>query len=232
MPVQPHFRITWLFDIVTAPEQAVTGVSVGPGPWDNGACRDAFDSLTNGQLDALDTAMHTMLSVVGQGFALARWGRYTGVKVAAIDDVGEYLTDARTKVRAVPFIGTQNGPLPQSSVCLSFRAATAIGPATKGRMFIPYTSAVSWDDGVAPRIGTGLVQNIATYGAAFIKDVNAAFNGMTPQPTARIYQVTGPNATAPAHSSEIVEVRCGDVVDTQRKRRNRIQEIYKVAVVP
>jgi len=233
MPVAPHFRITWLFDIANSEEVAVTGVSAAEANWTDVSCKAAFDGLQPGNIDALDNAMLVFLTAVGQGFAFARWGRYTGVKVAAIGANGEYITDPYTKIRATPHVGTQNGPLPQTSICVSFRAESAIGPATRGRMFIPYTSAISWTDGTAPRIDQAYCQSIATYGAAFIGSVNNALENVIvgQSPACRIFQVTPAGSAAVPAANLIHEVRCGDVVDTQRKRRNRLQETYKSATV-
>jgi len=226
-------RITWLFDIKNSEEVAVTGVSATEPGWTDTACETTFNALTNFHLDALDNAMLAFLTAANQGLAMAHWGRYTGVKVAAIGADGKYITDPILKMRDVPQIGTQLGPLPQTTVCLSLRALTSIGPATKGRMYIPYSTVISWDDTIAPRMLPAYAQNIANRGAELIGSVNNALEDVPVGRSAAcsILQTTPAGSTKPPVSQLIHDVLVGDIVDTQRKRRNRLQEIYSSAAV-
>jgi len=229
----PHLRLTWLFDIKNTEEVAVTGVSATEPNWTDEVCETTFNALTNFHLDALDTAMEVFLTAVNQGLCMAHWARYTGVKVAAIGADGKYITDPILKMREAPVIGTQLGPLPQSTVCLSLRASTSIGPATKGRMYIPYSSVISWDDTIAPRMLPAYTQNIANRGADLIGSVNNALEDVPVgrSATCSILQTTPAGSTKVPVHQHVHDVLVGDIIDTQRKRRNRLQEIYSSAPI-
>jgi len=226
---KPSVYVTWHYVINGTPETAQVGLhfSLGGGEFDPA---EELDVLQLGQLEALDTAMEVLMSA-----ASITWSdslRYTGLKVAALSEVGLYVADPLTFVRPTPLMATSaNVTLLQQSICLTWRAQSSFGKGTKGRMYLPATGPNSWNSGEV-RMPAQLTQNAATAAATFIKDCNAAFSISPQAPMACIVYGGQPATEAPYHANPIHHVQVGDVVDTQRRRRDQLTENYFTADVP
>lgn len=107
---------------------------------------------------------------------------------------------------------------PQNSVCVSLRTLQ-VGSAGRGRMFLPATSSTSLQ---GARLQTVAAGEIADAAAQFLENITLTSG-------AQVFPiVTGGNFT---NYAKIRTVRVGNVVDTQRRRRNRLQEVYSDAQV-
>jgi len=225
---KPSLYVTWHYTVNGTPEIAQVGLhfSVASGPFEPSAILGA---MTEGELTALDTAMATLMAVPSITWHSAV--RYTGLKVAALDENGKYIREARTFVRNLPLKATSTGQtLLQQSICLSWRASNTFGRGARGRMYLPTTGPNSWDPENV-RMPAGYVQPMADKAALFIKDCNAAFNAYTPKPVACIVFGGQTAPQSPWTARPIENVLVGDIVDTQRRRRDQVTENYYSAVV-
>jgi hypothetical protein len=220
--------ITWLFSINNEAEVAQTGVHVTDTlrtliPFD-----EAWAEVGDGELAALDTAMAKLIDLPALNFA--DYSMYNGVKAAFLNGQGKYEADPLLRIRATPKNGESIGILPQASIVGTLRAATDLGKATHGRMYLPYTGPNSWNSN-SPRIPPGLMQPIANGFGDFIGDVNAAFTTVNSSTGMKLEASILHNAPGGVIGvfNRVASVAVGDVVDTQRRRRAQISEAYRSA---
>jgi len=156
----------------------------------------------------------------------------TEVKVAKLDQAGETIEDeVEYYTYPSPIVGgkTSNGYPPQISIVATLQSSNVRGLASKGRMFLP---------GLAPNIGQfGKIDatqlgTIATNFNSFLSAVNddtgvpgkvilASFGHITAR------DLSGkPTGWGPGENKLVEHVRFGDVFDTQRRRRNALNETY------
>lgn len=146
--------------------------------------------------------------------------RFLGVKWAPQTTAGRYPDgeDAVEFLLAEPDPGSTGGGYPQIAIVISLRTARSRGFASNGRMYLP--------SALEPSVASGQIQQtaadtLALTSATFIAAVADVGIGvpavMSSAGAGRIEQVTG--------------VRIGRVMDTQRRRRNALDEAY-TAVVP
>jgi len=229
--------------------------SFNSGPWDgeiatigfSGACRDS-GSFTSGAIDdalpefaavpsgGTDTSTHMNWSFGSSGI-----GGWTEANQMAIGEVlWEYLDDIRTaqcdafswkevRVSAINANGTVvNGAsvgtftsglasgsaqtMPPQVALVSSLVTGGRGPRNRGRLYIPAH---------APGTSTGMVvssvQQTTVNNAA--KTAILAFNGIT---GIRCAVVSRTHATY----SDVVLVKVGNQLDTQRRRREGVKEVY------
>jgi len=107
---------------------------------------------------------------------------------------------------------------PQCSPCVSLTTATA-GSRARGRMYLPAPDSTSMT--TAGRLISG-------FRTAWIGALDTFFATMTGNAATPVVvsAVGGVYTTYP-----VVTIRMGDVVDTQRRRRNSIAEVYTTASV-
>nr|CRY97162.1 hypothetical protein [uncultured prokaryote] len=106
---------------------------------------------------------------------------------------------------------------------LPFQCATCITLVTavanrhgRGRFYLPPLAAIVLDAG---RLSASAVSNLDTAFTAFFDDLTTA--GLEPVVRNRTGHVSTP----------VTEARVGDVIDTQRRRRNKLQEAFTVISV-
>ena len=206
----PHLRVTWFGDGWSQQEEWSTGLRI------NGVVMP-----TDAQMTSLDSAFSALFADA----ALSTSGavRYLGCKVAPQDVNGLYGNTgvAKEKIRATPqALPTTATGLPQATVVATLTTATPRGRANEGRMYLPATWKVASADG---RISSGDATAIATAVVTFINAVDAVGLGA-------VSVFSKGNLLTPAGAVRDVKgVRIGRVIDTQRRRRNRIAEMYVLA---
>lgn len=127
----------------------------------------------------------------------------------------------RFKTAAVPKGASSSTSLPpQCSVVASLMTAVA-GRKGKGRIYMPAppTALVTVAGGL---LSSGAATNQATAAAALLDDLTY-IDGEAPETFVHPI-VTGSPWTK---YSKVKAVRCGNVIDTQRRRRNQITETYQ-----
>lgn len=145
--------------------------------------------------------------------------RFLGVKWAPQDTQGRYPDglDAVEFLLEDPDPGTTGGGYPQIALVLSWRTARSRGYASNGRMYVPSAREVSTASG---QIDATQADALAGVAATFINAIAASGVGtpavMSSAGAGRIEEITG--------------VRVGRVMDTQRRRRNALDEAYTATV--
>ena len=232
MPQRPSLYITWHYTINTTQETAQVGLHLATASGPSDPVDWLENETTTGVLQAFDTAMSKLMAV-----SALSWNenvRYTGLKVAALGTDGQYLADPKVFTRTTPLMATSTNAniLLQASVVLSWRTGVSIGAGNRGRMYLPATGPNSWSSG-SVHMPPGLVTSMAAGGAELIKDCNAAYNALgASRPVASIVYAQPPTAGPYFNAHAISHCWVGDMVDTQRRRREQIQETYSVAAVP
>lgn len=163
----------------------------------------------------------TMPTAVLQGWAAAT--TLTGCRVEARTLNGGLETQAE-HVRAVAVPGTSSVILPGvSSVVLSLRTP-GVGPSARGRLYWPLTG-----ESLATatfRIGGSRVTAILGGLKTYLSGVEAAIKVTLPEANLTVWS----RKTANFHN--VTNIQMGDVVDTQRRRRDTLIEAYQSLSYP
>jgi hypothetical protein len=142
----------------------------------------------------------------------------TFTKLNAIGRDGKYIEQTTMEhVHAnVPGTGVDSRTLPnQVALAVSLTTGVSRGPAHRGRFYMPLPTMVVQSNGLISSDDALTVKNAAT---TFI----AALNAMTAN-----YQVAVFSRKAGAPSDRwVTGVEVGRVLDTQRRRRNKLAESY------
>jgi len=219
-----QISVNWIFGISGTDEVAYTGMSYSFGAGWTGAAA-AVNALTDTDLEALYVAMTALMDT-----AQLQWADYSnlvGVKVAALDTEGHYLPTASIKQweAAVVEHGASQQILPQSTVVVSLRTVTTLGKGNYGRMYLPHTKVGQGAGDASGNLGT--VGPIATNAGAFVEDVTAALRTGTDVDVVPVIM----GQTGVGTQKLVTHVMVGTVTDTQRRRRNRLVEVYADQVV-
>lgn len=143
------------------------------------------------------------------------------VKLARIGTDGLYTEDPLLFDFNTPVTGTlSSNQVPQQSVVVSLRTNERRGLAKSGRIYLP-VSGLAGADGT---MNLQTVQGIADASAELFSDINAL--NITSAGTAAV--VVASNVREGA-TNTVYEVRVGNVIDTQRSRRNAFVETYESA---
>jgi hypothetical protein len=212
------FSINWLFRINGTEERAQVGLHArllsGVGM---AAYLANFTADTTGAA-ALCTAMSNLWSNAS-GLNRGEYASLFGVKLAAIGTDGRYLADAYVYNMPTAVTGGSPNIVPASSVVVSLRTSETLGRANRGRLYLPYCAM---SQGVAAATATVTTTNtLATAGKTFIQAVNTTLGITSPGTEIVIASKAGTGLNKVPAS-----VRVGSVNDTQRRRRNRLVEVY------
>lgn len=207
-------KLSWLFLIDATDEIAETSLNistVGTSPYDAAAAQAA---VTSADATALCGAMVGMVN--GTHFLWGDYSVFDSLKIAAIGTDGHYLTDA--VVHPFPgHRGTHANVPPQDSLVMSLRSGLSFGDANFGRMYLPHV--MSDLETATARILASRASLIAGDFATFLDTVNLTMDSEVAGSGVVILSSKGTGTVkAPA------TVGCGRVVDTQRRRRNRLIE--------
>lgn len=145
------------------------------------------------------------------------------VKWNRIDSEGHYQDTGVT--HRTDFAPTAMGPATtiqanQIAMCVSWVTDFQRGPASKGRVFMPLPVHPPLQ--ASGRISTANCLTSANTAAAFLNSMNNSAQVISGLPDIEASVVSGVNAT----KARITSVRVGDVLDTQRRRRNQLPEVY------
>lgn len=118
--------------------------------------------------------------------------------------------------------------IPQVAYCVTLKGLTNRGPGSRGRWYVPVAFVAA-----QPLTSTGVVQQslcegMANSAAEMLEDVQAISVGAGPNTWNP--HLFGDGKGGPV-MSPITEVSVGNVLDTQRRRRNQLEETYFPATV-
>jgi len=211
-------KITWQFTVKSSDEIADTSLNYTSAPGWTGAVA-ALAELDDTDLADMRQAYVTEMMDLDH-ISWADYSVLNSIKVAAISTAGEYLTDPLVAETDTPSDGTAVGVLPQSTVVLSLRSGFTLGKGNYGRMYLPHTTLGTVAE--TPFANATNTAAIAEAGAAFLNSVSATLNAAL---TATVFPAIMSQA-AGTPSKGVTQVAVGNVTDTQRRRRNRLQETY------
>lgn len=150
--------------------------------------------------------------------------KFLQAKSAIINDTGH--TDTANVLYSYPSgtisggVGTNTHP-PQCSLVATLLSDRPRGLASKGRMYLPGISATVTSNG---KISSTDTNNIATNLKTFF-DALTGFVGL-PDQLILAAKGTGALPALTAQNDYVETIRVGDVIDTQRRRRNALSEVY------
>ena len=143
------------------------------------------------------------------------------VKFNEIDPVSrryKSATETYERILTTPVRGSVEGNgMPQQTLCVSLLTGAKRGLASRGRFYPPATVLSLGADGTVSKTGVNLVASAAR---TLINSLNnwpgtdTPFNGQV--------VVLGGNGT----TRNVTAVSVGNVMDTQRRRRNKLRESY------
>lgn len=109
--------------------------------------------------------------------------------------------------------------LPQGAMCVSLLTNAARGRGHAGRVYLPgYSASLNTSGHVDPGIAAGY----ATKVVGLLNDIRILSTQPVPVVWSKIGDLVRP----------IVGAHCGDIVDTQRRRRSSLPELYAAASGP
>lgn len=151
------------------------------------------------------------------------------VSLNAISPDGTYADPGNPHDLAPPAPLTTNGAStnqmwPQMTPCLSLRTAVTRGYATHGRVYPPAAPGNDGNGRIATADALGMAQSFATL-CEDISNLPALL--LAGEPRVGVVSKEG----APGASRIVTQIKCGNVVDTQRRRRNALPEVYSDAAV-
>lgn len=146
--------------------------------------------------------------------ALLEW-----VKIAYIGENGEYFRDADVYDYATPVPGSRNyiGNLTQQSTVVTFESARRRTPGRFARIYPPMTGSVSFDGYVA----LGEAEGMRDATVELLESIADSLQTAGEQP---VVPIVASQRTEQNH--EITTVKVGRIIDVQRRRRNRLPELY------
>lgn len=154
----------------------------------------------------------------------------TQVKIAAIDTTGH--TELDHVYYAYPGAtvdGSQAATIlpPQCSLVATLLSDRPRGKASKGRMYLPGLALMpELATGKLPAVSVGTIaDNLKT----FFDALDASFD--VPNQLILAAKGTGPVPALTAQNDVVETIRVGNVVDTQRRRRNGLAETYTARVL-
>lgn len=213
----PHrvVRATFSGTMFGGAEIWTTGLYFG---WDN---KDA-DPITGQGLADVSSAWETFFSAPSS--QISSQYKYEMLKMCVINDDGKTLPDtAMYHAPTTPVAGGGSPAAlpPQVSLVASLRNTTPRGLATKGRMYLPGVSAMVQATGkLDPFTRDAIATNLKTFFDAIYNDADLPGNPV-------LISVGRGALHTDGNIRRITSIKVGDVYDTQRRRRNALQESYK-----
>ena len=161
-------------------------------------------------------------SMFSNGVRLS-WVELNGISAST----GKYLQPNNpVREERAPVSGTAPNGIPQVASCVSLRGMNNRGPASRGRYFVPNgfpTGSGVTSTGVLP---ASVCQGMADSAGTFLAALSGIDSGLGPD--AWVPYLFGDGIGGP-QDSPISQVSVGNVLDTQRRRRNTIVETYSVS---
>lgn len=148
-----------------------------------------------------------------------------GIRLEARDDATDELLGFSEAFRATPLAGAGQAKCPpQVAVVISLRTATA-GPSGRGRLYWPGMGVGTDVNGrMTSANQQSLLSDFKTYAAAISGALNTAVGALGMDMCIRSRKTK----TSPHVSS----IKIGNVLDTQRRRRDKLPETYVSVAYP
>lgn len=216
---QELLKLTWGGDIASEDEWT-NGIHIGQ--W----TETALDPVAAFEEFELSGDIATALAAAyGGANTLARYENLRWIKLSVIGEDGKVIGEPKYYDYTTPVIGTTTiATPPQDSIVVTLTTDKPRGLANKGRIYLPsgFADVQGTDGRISPSAATSIANRFATLMTA----INTYCVSTIGQ-----YGV-GVASSVGAGAFEIVTgVAVGNLIDTQRRRRNRLTETYTSAAV-
>ena len=151
---------------------------------------------------------------------LAAYNTFDYIKLALIGEDGKQIGEPKIKYFTGSING--NGPssmAPQNSIVVTLGTGVPRGAGSKGRIYLP--AGFADVTGSTGKLSTAACESIRDKTIVWIKSINAQ-TALTGYPAA----VSVISTARPGLNLVVDRVSVGNLVDTQRRRRNKLTEIY------
>jgi len=154
---------------------------------------------------------------------------FTQAKAALIDDTGHTVLDS--VVYAYPAAAVVGGRAaghlpPQCALVVTLLSDRPRGKASKGRMYLPgFAGSIELTGKIAAGNRDSIATNMKTFFDSMVGDADI------PDQLILAAKGTGALPALTAQNDFVETIRVGDVVDTQRRRRNGLVETYTSRVL-
>lgn len=184
---------------------------------------DSSDSTAPTQQGADDILAAWTTFFSASGSLISNRYATTQVKLSSLNTAGDTLADeTKYAYPATALVGATTSTTlpPQCSLVVTLKSTIAHGRGSKGRMYLPGISVIIGTDG---KVASTSVGTIAT-------NLQSFFNLMgndADLPGRLILASKAPNILGVgAFNQNVTSIAVGDVIDTQRRRRNGLSEVY------
>lgn len=215
-----HARIDYEFAVAGSEEIAVTSLNIGNAL---GLSQETAVDLQEGLRAAAGTrtAFAALMTTTELGWA--SWSRWVSTTYRVVPPSGASPVEPIQVVNAPAGQGSKSGVALQDTVVLSLRSGQTIGKANYGKMYLPHTRPTNT---TTPHFGGA--QAIADAGGTFIEAINDAATSVA---GGLLVIIASNPAVGIQAAKPVTQVLVGDLIDTQRRRRNKEQEVYATAGV-
>ena len=178
--------------------------------------------------DAIRNAWITFFT--NSGSAISNAYSFTQCKIAAIGADGH--TELDQVYYSYPTTATVGGggafvnPA-QCALAVTLLSGTPRGKGSKGRMYLPGINMSP--TGTTGKLNSTAINTLATNVKTFFDTIDGSFD--VPQQLILAARGTGPIPGLNARNDYVETIRVGDVMDTQRRRRNQLVETYTSKVL-
>jgi hypothetical protein len=215
--LESFVRTTWIFAISGTDEVAQVDLSMAA---------DSPDQVTNTPdetfIEGARDAMENLLATSGLGWAT--YSKFVGVKTVAVGTTGHYI-DEPLLLSVAGEQGSTDGVPPQCCVVLSEWSGETLGIGNYGRLYLPHCLP-TFESGT-PYMTTTVQAALRDAFADFIGAMNTLGSALTPAAHTKIMT----QAASAVVDKTVTHVRVGRLVDTQRRRRNRLSEEYSTVAL-
>lgn len=206
-------KISFLFTEASQFEHAVTSVHVAGTSTSYDPTAD-LPSYTQTVANTLGAAMQALMANSNTNWM--SYSTLTGVKIAALDQNGRYLTDANTySVSGTGYTGTHSGLPPQCTICVTLWSGQHLGKGNFGRMYLPHCGFAL--AGAATGASTAVAAQVRTAAKTFLDAVNSTATAISAGTGLRIM-------SGVTTSKAVAQVGVGTLIDTQRRRERQLSE--------
>lgn len=217
----PHrvVKVTFSGTMFSGAEIWSTGFYLG---WEN---QDAT-AITDQGIADVSAAWETFFETSNSSISLEY--QYTMCKMAVINNDGKTLADSAhyySPQTAVSGGAGGSALPPQIALVATLANSLPRGLATKGRMFLPgVNGAVGADGRISSAVQNNVATNLKTFFDTIYNDADLPGNPVLASVGRGLLNTDGA-------IRNISQIRIGNVYDTQRRRRNALQETYNIKPV-
>lgn len=182
-------------------------------------------TVNQAQLDAAATAIANRTINTGLMSCLATTQSRTGARVEVRDDATDNLLGISVQSSTTPQAGTATLRLPlQAAIVCSLRTDTP-GGRGRGRFYWPATGVTL---GTTGRLSSPTAASLATDFRTYLNGIDTDLTTAFPLLSFDLAVRSKLTHTTP----HVVRLQVGDVIDTQRRRRDALAEAYSSVTYP